>query len=297
MENPAHCHANPEHYLELLHKTPVDTVCPNFYLLDHAHGCNFDCSYCFLKDPEYAHKRREVFTDKDRLFAELGDWLRRDDLETYLANTGNMADSLTFERERPLWGDLIEFMRENAEKKGRPHCLLVVTKAGPDACAAFFEQQPCRNIIISFSVNSPEAARVHEAGAAEPGDRLRAARRLKELGWRVRIRIDPMIKGFDYGPTIEEVRRLAPERVTLGSLRADPTLLPVMAGVEAFRELELPADGSIGRYSVAERLALYRPAVERLRDIASIGLCEETPAVWDALGLDTANKTCNCNPL
>lgn len=297
MEPVPHCRADPERYLVFLHKTPADTVCPDFYLLDHAHGCHFDCSYCFLKAEEYAYKRREVFTDKERLFAELREWVGRDDPESHLANAGNMADSLSFERERPLWGELVEFMRENAEKKNRPHCLLAVTKAGPEACEAFFERPPCRNIIISFSVNSPEAARVYEAGAAEPAERMAAARRLKELGWRVRIRIDPMIKGFAYADTVEEIRRLAPERTTLGSLRADPTLLSVTADQPAFRELDLPADGSIGRYPPEERLALYRPAVERLRGATSLGLCEETPAVWDALGLDTANKTCNCNPL
>lgn len=291
------CLTSPEKFLELLHKTPVDTVCPNFYLLDHAHGCSFDCRYCFLKDPEYAHKQREVFTDKERLFQELREWIAQDDLEVFLANAGNMADSLTFEQERPLWGDLVELMREHAEKAGKPHTLLAVTKAGPEACGAFFERSPCKNIIISFSVNAPDAARDHEIGAAPSAARLEAARRLLEQGWRIRIRLDPMIKGYDYGWVIEETRKLAPERVTLGTLRADPTLDPAVDGMDIFRELEQAADGSIARYSTADRLALYRPAVDRLKDVASLGLCEETPKIWEELGLDVDNKTCNCNPL
>ena len=291
------CCISPSPYLTLLHKTPVDTVCPNFYLLDHAHGCAFDCSYCFLKDTLYENKKREVFTDKARLFAELKEWVQRDDLETYLANTGNMADSLTFEQERPLWGELIEFMRENAEKPGRPHTVLVVTKAGVSAFGAFFERTPCRNVIISFSVNSPDAARDHESGAAEPADRLAAARKLKKQGWRVRIRLDPMIKGYDYSQVVEAIRALAPERVTLGTLRADPTLFPRVEGIAIFNALDQPTDGSIGRYPLADRLGLYGPAVERLRDVSTIGLCEETPSVWEALNLDVENKTCNCNPL
>ncbi len=283
-------------YVALLRTTPVNTVCPNFYILDHARGCNFNCSYCFLRDIEYNRKERQIFDDRERLLRELGEWVAKDDLETYLANAGNMTDAFSFEKERPIWSDLIEFMRKNAERKGRPHTLLAVTKAGLDMCGAFLERPPCRNIIVSFSVSSPEAARDHEPGAAAPADRLAAAAKLKELGWRVRIRIDPMIRGYDYAWVIEETRKLAPERVTLGLLRADPTLIPEVRGVDIFSKLEPPAPGSIARYPRAERIAAYRPAVERLRDVASIGLCEETEDVWAELGLDYVNMTCNCNP-
>ncbi|MDR1745441.1 MAG: hypothetical protein LBS30_06785 [Planctomycetota bacterium] len=287
---------NTEPYIELLRTTPAKTVCPNFYLFDHARGCNFDCSYCFLRDAGYGRKERRVFNDTDRLHRELGEWIARDGLETYLANAGNMADSLTFEKERPLWGGLIEYMREHAEKQNRPHCLLVVTKAGPDQCGAFFEHAPCRNIIVSFSVNAPDAARDHERGAAPPGERLEAARRLRKLGWRVRIRIDPMISGYEYGDTIEAVASLAPERVTLGTLRADPILLPEVKGVGIFDALDEPEPEGIARYPRAVRMGLYRPAVGRLSGVCSLGLCEETEDVWRELGLDVERKTCNCNP-
>ena len=284
-------------FLELLHKTPIDTVCPNFYLFDHARGCHFDCSYCFLRDPEYEYKKRRIFSDRAGLLEELRDWIQADNLEAHLANAGNMTDSLTFEAERPLWGELIEVMREYAEKRGRPHCLLAVTKSGSDACGAFFERPPCRNVIVSFSVNAPGAARDHEKGAAAPSERLAAARKLKNLGWRVRVRLDPMIMGYEYADTIEEIGALAPERVTLGTLRADPPLFPVVASLEIFAKLEKPDEGSIWRYPLADRLRLYGQAVKRLEGTTSIGLCEETPEVWKALRLDVDNKTCNCNPL
>lgn len=290
------CSESPERYLELLHKTPVNTVCPNFYLFDHARGCRFECSYCFLRDEEYDFKQQIVFTDKKKLFEELKGWIKQDNLESYLANSGNMADSLAFEHERPLWGELVEFMREHAEKHGRKHTLLVLTKAGSECCNAFFEREPCNNIIISFSINAPDAARDHEHGAATPAQRLEAARRLIEQGWRVRIRIDPMIKGYDYTWLIEEIRKLKPERVTLGTLRADPTLQPMLRGESIFKDLVPGPEGSIGRYPDDVRRKMYGQAVDRLRDVTSLGLCEETPEMWDSLGLDTVNKTCNCNP-
>lgn len=288
--------ANPGPYIEILRTTPVRTVCPNFYLLDHARGCNFNCSYCFLRDEEYNRKERRLFDEKDRLLQELAAWVARDDVEAFVANAGNMTDSFGFEEERPLWGDFIELMREQAEAKGRPHCLLAVTKAGLRHCRAFLERPPCRNVIVSFSINSPEAAEGHEAGAAHPRERLEAAAALQKLGWRVRVRIDPMILGFDYDWVTEQVRAIAPERVTLGTLRADPTLLAEVAEVAIFQALEAPEPGSIARYPLDTRLAMYRRVVERLKDVTSLGLCEETEDVWRALGLDCDNKTCNCNP-
>lgn len=293
----AKCCDNPEPYLALLRTTPARTVCPNFYLLDHARGCSFNCSYCFLRDVEYNRKERRIFGDTERLLDELREWIAQDNLETYLANSGNMTDSLSFENERPLWGELIEFMRENAEKPGRPHTLLAVTKAGLSCCQAFLEHEPCRNVIVSFSINAQDAAGDHESGAATTAERVEAARTLRKLGWRVRVRLDPMIKGYDYTSLVEDTISIAPERVTLGTLRADPTLLPEVREVDIFRELEEPEPESIARYPHAERIAMYKFVVDKLRDITSVGLCEETEDVWLELGLDAENKTCNCNPL
>jgi len=283
-------------FVEIFRSTPTNTVCPNFYVLAHADGCAFapQCSYCYLKSSFWFLRSPEVFTNFDKMSAEIKAWLAKDELESYVLNAGNLSDSLSFEEARPLIGDLVELFRAEAEAKGRPHALLLVTKGGKRECAALFERPPCRNVVVSFSVNSPEAARDHERGAAPVEDRLAAARRLKDAGWRVRMRLDPMILGYDYGWIIQQVRGLGPERVTLGSLRAEPNL-PKYVEDGLFDDLvPPPTPKGLARYPKDTRLALYRQAVEALRDICPIGLCEETPDIWDALGLDKAAKSCNC---
>jgi spore photoproduct lyase len=286
-------------FVDLLRATPSKTVCPNFYALDHARGCTFDplCEYCYLKDPYYDHGRTRAADNFEDMLAELRVWLAKDNLETCVANAGNLSDSLAFESFRPLMGRLVELFRDEAEAKGRPHTLLLVTKGGMRECAALFGREPCANIIASFSVNAPEAQAAHEKGAASIPDRLRAARKLKDAGWRVRLRVDPMILGYDYAWIADEAARLAPERVNLGTLRADPSMYPVLS--PALRAPLVPApleEGAyaLARYPVATRLALYAPVADRLRDVCSLGLCEETPEVWDALGFDRANASCNC---
>ncbi len=283
-------------FVDIFRTTPTNTVCPNFYVLAHADGCSFapQCSYCYLKSSFWYLHAPQVFTNVAEMEREIRAWLARDDLESYVLNTGNLSDSLVFEEVRPVVARLVELFRSEAEAKGRRHALLLVTKGGRRECAPFLELPACPNAIVSFSVNSPEAARDHEGGAAPTEDRLAAARELKARGWRVRMRIDPMILGYQYAWLIEQVRRLAPERVTIGSLRSEPNL-PKYVENGLFDALVPPtAPKGLARYPKEQRLDLYRPAIEALRDICPLGLCEETPDIWDALGLDKDAKSCNC---
>jgi len=283
-------------FVDIFRTTPTDTVCPNFYVLSHANGCTFAplCAYCYLKSSFWYLAAPQVFTNTRQLLDEARAWLGRDGLESYMLNTGNLSDSLGFEEHRPLIAQLIEIFRAEAEAKGRKHTLLIVTKGGRKECDSLLQSKPCRNVIVSFSVNSPDAARKYESGAATVADRLAAARQLKSMGWRIRMRIDPMIAGFDYEWIVEQVAQLGPERITLGTLRADHSL-PRYVNQSLFDELEPPAKAKgLARYPKAVRLALYHPAVKKLKSIAPIGLCEETPDIWDALGLDTDAKQCNC---
>ncbi len=282
--------------VEIFRTTPPDTVCPNFYVLAHANGCGFEphCSYCYLKSSLWHSSRRQAFSNTEELLAEVAAWIDRDGLEATVLNSGNLSDSLTFEAVRPLMGELIELFRARAEQRHRPHCLLIVTKGAREECRPLEAAEPCANIIVSFSINAPEAAREFEPGAPPPAERLAAAGRLLRAGWRVRLRFDPMIAGYDYAGVLAEAGRLRPERVTLGTLRAEanlerfapPGLFDRLAQRQEARELR--------RYPFSERLEIYRPAAAAMARICPVGLCEETPEMWAALGLDAQTPKCNC---
>jgi len=238
-------------------------------------------------------QNQQAFVNTDKMFSEIRKWFEKDGLETYMLNAGNLSDSLSFESVRPLAGKLVELFRE-AEEEGRPHTLLMVTKGGLKECADLFRRKPCKNVVVSFSVNNPAAAQKHERGAASMRSRFAAAHRLRKLGWRVRIRIDPMIAGFDYADVIAETKKLGPERVTLGTLRAEKNL-PRYVGESILKGLEPSADGkALSRYPRELRMKMYRKAVIALRKVCPVGLCEEMPDVWDELGLDRVGKKCNC---
>ncbi len=281
--------------MEILRTTPVKTVCPNFYLLAHANGCLFspECSYCFLKSSLWHVDKPQAFANVEHLIEDVKTWIERDGLESYVLNSGNLSDSLVFETVRPIVRELVEVFRD-AHRRGRPHSLLLVTKGGVDDCLPLLALTPSPNVMVSWSVNHPEAARRHEAGAAPTEDRLEAARRCKEAGWRVRMRMDPMIVGYDYLDLARQVRRLKPERVTLGMLRAEPNLLR-RVGNGLFAELEPSREkGALARYPKNVRVAAYGAVIAALGPRMDVGLCEETPDVWAAAGLDPARAKCNC---
>ena len=294
--SPIRLRARASAFVALLRTTPPRTVCPNFFVLAHANGCAFtpQCDYCYLKSSLWHVGCQDAFDNVDRMETEIRAWIARDDLETYVLNTGNLSDSLCFESVRPMAVRLAELFRE-AEAAGRPHTLLLVTKGGVRECRALLASRPTRNVIVSFSVNCAAIARRHERGARPVADRLRAARLLRDAGWRVRMRIDPMFAGAPYGALLDALRALAPERVTIGSLRAEPHLLRrVNHGMFAHLERAPEPDG-LARYPLAQRIAMYRTVVEALRGTTTLGLCEETREVWEAVGLDADACACNCN--
>jgi len=284
-------------FVDIFRTTPAGTVCPNFYVLRHANGCNFQpsCNYCYLKSSFWYLGRPLVFTNKEDLLEEVRAWIHKDDLECYVLNSGNLSDSLAFEAVRPLTEDLVILFREHAEAAGRPHSLLVVTKAGLDPCKPLMTQAPCRNVIVSFSLNSPEAAARLEAGAAPTQERLEAARELKRLGWRVRIRLDPIIAEFDYAWIAGQIRELAPELVTLGTLRAERGLrrfLPASLAGPLERSGET---GGLDRYPEPDRVRLYREIAALIGPGIEIGLCEETRPVWEGVFGRLDGTRCNCS--
>jgi len=284
-------------FVQLFRTTPPETVCPNFYVLAHANGCAFSpqCSYCYLLSSFWSLPAPLAYSNVDRMIHEVRRWIAMDGLESHMLNMGNLSDSLIFEEARPIVARLINLFREEAEAAGRPHTLLLVTKGGWRECVPLLRERPCANIIVSFSVNNDDAALRFEQGAPPVAGRLQAARHLRDLGWRVRLRLDPMIAGFDYSRIIADIQKTRPERLTVGSLRAEAGLRRRI-GNGIFASLLPPAQKKgLFRYPVPTRMALYRPAVDALRGSCPVALCEEPEETWEALSLDKVAIPCNCN--
>ncbi len=264
-------------FVKLFDKTPESILCPHFYELILSNGCPFNCSYCYLK-LTFRGKITPVLFNNDwsKVQAEL------DTIEHGVFSTGELADSLAV---TPI---LLEKAIGYFESQYNKYLLLLTKSTNIDILKY---RTPNQQIIVSFSVNSIPAAKIYEKGAPDPIKRLETAKRLKDLGWRIRIRIDPIIleSGLNHYKNIcELVSELSPEVVTIGTLRQYPGVHRFSK--EAPREgLKKAPDGRM-RYPTQQRIDVYKQISDWLG--FQPALCKEANKMWQALGWEF--KECNC---
>ncbi len=266
-------------FVRLFDKTPPDVFCPHFYELILSNGCPYDCSYCYLRLTFRGNTKPTMFTNGwDKVKSEI------DAAGEGVFSTGELADSLAILP--PLLENSIDYFSGLENKY-----LLLVTKS--NNVGILRERVPSNQIILSFSVNSVPAANEFEKAAPSPENRLQTIEEMIELGWRVRIRLDPIILESElsyYEPICRQIAQIKPERVTLGTLRQYPGLFNFIPHAPR-KGLTKARDGRM-RYSMFKRIETYRQIAHWL-DFQP-ALCKETHEVWKALGWEF--RGCNCTP-
>ncbi len=264
-------------FVRLFDKTPPGVCCPHFYELILSNGCPYDCSYCYLRLTFRGNTQPTLFINGwQDIKTEL------DTVPEGVFSTGELADSLAVIP--PALPQCLEYFSGLQNK-----FLLLVTKS--INVNILRQREPSRQVILSFSVNSLPAAEKYEKAAPSPIRRLETASELIERGWRVRIRLDPVIleTGIEHYESI--CRRIAdihPEMVTVGTLRQYPALFRFAPDAPR-KGLSRARDGRM-RYTVNERLRTYEKVASWLR--FQPALCKETEEVWQVLGWE--NNGCNC---
>lgn len=277
--NPPTLRERKSKFVKLFDKTPEGVVCPHFYELILSNGCPYDCSYCYLKLTFRGNKKPVLFTnewheiEKELLSIPKGSFV-----------TGELADSLAV-----IPPNLAPALEWFSSQKDR--FLVLLTKS--TNIKSLLSRKPSSQIIVSFSVNSEEAWSHYERLTPNPVERLKAATKLKEKGWRVRVRLDPVIlngnEALDsYKKICQKIARLAPEMVTLGSLRPYCGLYR-FSPTAPWYGLKKAVDGRM-RYPLDTRVKIYEKIAEWLGFQPS--LCKETKDIWEKLRWKFAG--CNC---
>jgi spore photoproduct lyase len=137
--------------------------------------------------------------------------------ELVIFNSGEMADSLSMEH---ITGAAQEFIPwfgglENGY-------LFMLTKS--DNVDGILNLNHNGHTILAWSMNEPGVSRQFEIGAPSFERRLEAARKAQQAGYRLRLRLDPIVPvdGWRevYAGTIARIfEMVSPERITLGTLR------------------------------------------------------------------------------
>jgi spore photoproduct lyase len=205
-------------------------------------------------------------------------------IPTGVFSTGELADSLAVTP--PLLKPALEYFRRQKDK-----FLFLTTKS--TNIELLLGMQPTPQVWIAFSVNAVKIWELFEKHAPPPEARLAAARRLKEAGWRVRVRIDPIIPEVGIGhyrEVAQKVSDLAPERVTVGVLKHFPRL-PRGRREGLWRQLAESPHG-IKRYPAHLKAHIFQSLAEWLGFQPAV--CRETPGLWEDMGWKA--NGCNCTP-
>jgi DNA repair photolyase len=194
--------------------------------------------------------------------------------------------------------------------------LILLTKTKNTHYLQDIKPEHRHHIVVTFSLNPEPIADLWEGKWPDTGERitppiaqrLQAARAAQELGFEVRVRIDPILTSAHweamYADFVHEVRTAGIQfrYWTLGTYREKNTQLDAWRARWNLPEMEwqpssdeLVQDGTHRHLPEERRIDIYRTVqacIKRAFPDAAISLCKETHGVRRAL--DLCNVECNC---
>jgi spore photoproduct lyase len=278
------------HKGEFLKKCPGSggQVCCNYFVINFASNCPMDCSYCYLQEYLADNPALKVFSNIGDLLREADDLLSKHRGVFFRIGTGEITDSLALDRYIGFSREVIPFFAE------QPNVLLEL-KTKSDCVEGLLGLDPKDRVVVSWSMNPQRVIESDEDGTASLNERLAAARRCQDAGYRVAFHFDPIIdySGWekDYAQLIEQTfatvdwRRVA--WLSMGVLRTTPDLKRTMRARFPRSHLitgeqVLCPDGKL-RYFQPLRVAMYRKMlgwIRRAAPMVKLYLCMESKEVW-----------------
>ncbi len=276
--------------------------CPYYKLVPVSNGCPYYCTYCYLA---YVYRKFNPFIkvniNYDTMFKQIRKALSNSDGKVSF-NMGEMLDSLALDHITNLTTMLVPFLSGFSNAY-----LMLLTKS--NNIDNLLSIEPNRHTVVSWSINPQCLIEQYELGTANLDERIEAAKLCQEHGWRIRFRIDPGILHPDWQADYADLIRKAltitsPENITLGMLRMLPghlRLAPQAYGNQA-RELlrhnfiRGASDNKL-RYPINQRVEFYSLLIDTICSFnsnVSIGLCRESPEIWNIFKERCEPKKCNC---
>ncbi len=262
-------------------------VCCNYFVVNFASNCHLECTYCVLQS-YLTNPAMMVFTNAEELMQEVEGRLCASPLRTFRIGTGEMADSLALD-------SITHYTRLLVPLFARLPNGILELKTKSDQIANLEHLEHRGHTVVSWSVNSRRICQEEELKTASLEERLQAARRCQEWGYRIGFHFDPLIFYEGWEEEYEDAVRLIFKSVdpagiswiSLGALRFTPRLRDIMR--ERFPKSRIPygefVPGHHGklRYFRPIREEMYEKMRGWIRREASgvfVYLCMENRAAW-----------------
>lgn len=260
-----------------------NTVCCNLRTIDAVENCVYGCSYCtiqtfysdkFVFDPDFARKLRAIPLQPDRF---------------YHFGTGQSSDSLVWGNRNGILDALCQFAAEHPN-------ILLEFKTKSDNICYFLEREVPKNIVCSWSLNTPTVIKNEEHFTANLEQRLAAARKIADRGVGVAFHFHPMVyyQGWetDY-PAIaaELLMQFRPEEVLFISFGSVTFIKPVIKKIRELGQLtktlqmELVSDPHDKlTYPDEIKINMFKTiyaAIRPWREKVFMYLCMEKALIWE----------------
>jgi len=279
------------HKGEFLKKCPGSEgqVCCNYFVINFASNCPMDCSYCYLQEYLAQNPALKVFSNVDDLLSEAEALLTGHRGFFFRIGTGEITDSLALEPYIGFAREVVPFFAEQSNA-------LLELKTKSDCVDGLLALDPKDRVVVSWSMNPQRVIDLDEHETASLEERLRAAHRCQESGYRLGFHFDPIVEypGWekDYEAMIEQTfatiewRRIA--WLSMGVLRNTPGLKRIMRARFPQTHLltgeqVLCPDGKL-RYFQPLRVEIYQKMLRWIRRAAptvKVYLCMESKEVWE----------------
>lgn len=206
-------------------------ACCGYLVLTLASNCPMDCAYCFLQEYVADNPGFQVYANYADAFDELDALARKAPNRHFRVGTGELADSLAFDRLTGLSLELVDFF-------ARQRNLMLELKTKTDEIENLLTVDPKGQVMVSWTLSPSAVFSSSEHRTASPAARIEAARRLADAGYGVAFHLDPVIAydgaERDYLELLDHLFGvLSPSRirfVSIGGLRMSPGCGPRRAG-------------------------------------------------------------------
>ena len=258
------------------------TRCCNLLTLDAVESCGFDCSYCSIQS---FYNQNKISFDEN--LAEKLKKLELDPDMTYHIGTGQSSDSLMWGNRAGILDALFDFARDN------PNVILEF-KTKSDNISYFLENDVPKNIICTYSLNTPTIIKNEEHLSASLEKRINSARKLADIGVKVGFHFHPIVvyENYleEYGNVYQQLLdTFSADEVVMVSLGTLTFIKPVIRQLRErnFKSkiLQMPLMDANGKqsYPLETKKEMFSHAYESLKpwhDKVFFYLCMEDHSLW-----------------
>ena len=266
-------------------------VCCNYYVVNLAKNCIYDCSYCFLQDFLGNNPTQVAYVNVEDLLVELEEVFTQYPDRNFRVGTGELTDSLALDAIVPYTAYLLPFFNQQSNA-------VLELKTKSDQIANLLDHSDPTNIIVSWSLNPQTVIDQEEKGTPSLAQRLESAKACLDKGYRIGFHFDPiiLIPGWEdaYQQLVNILCDSLPiakvEWVSLGSFRYRPSLKSIIKNrhpqTHLFTSEHLPSKDGKFRYLRPLRNHAYKTIrgylKSRLEEL-NIYICMETQEIWEGV--------------